>query len=203
MINLLMRLYDADEGRILIDGIPITEYESDCLHSQIGVVLQETFLFTGTIFDNIRYAKPDATKEEVIRAAKMANAHEFIIKFPDGYDTYVGERGTTLSGGERQRVAIARAILHDPRLLILDEATSSLDTETEYQIQEAMNRLVKGRTTIAIGLTACPLCGRRIGSWYWIATISPRWEHTTNCCGARGSITLVMAQLEMHKVRGA
>lgn len=99
MINLLMRLYDADEGRILIDGIPITEYESDCLHSQIGVVLQETFLFTGTIFDNIRYAKPDATKEEVIRAAKMANAHEFIIKFPDGYDTYVGERGTTLSGG--------------------------------------------------------------------------------------------------------
>lgn len=125
MINLLMRLYDADEGRILIDGIPITEYESDCLHSQIGVVLQETFLFTGTIFDNIRYAKPDATKEEVIRAAKMANAHEFIIKFPDGYDTYVGERGTTLSGGNGQRVAIARASARSPAA-VLDEATSSL-----------------------------------------------------------------------------
>lgn len=150
MINLLMRLYDADNGRILLDGIPLDKYSKDCLHRQIGVVLQETFLFSGTLFDNIRYARPGATANEVIKAAKIANAHDFITKFPDGYDTYVGERGFTLSGGERQRIAIARAILHNPRLLILDEATSSLDTETEYQIQEALERLTKGRTTFAI-----------------------------------------------------
>lgn len=145
-----MRLYDVDHGQLLIDGIDIKEIKTDSLHSQIGVVLQETFLFTGTLLNNIRFSKPDATLEEVILAAKAANAHDFITKTPDGYNTYVGERGYTLSGGERQRIAITRAILNDPKLLILDEATSNLDTESEYLIGQALNRLKKGRTTFAI-----------------------------------------------------
>ncbi|MBO5228661.1 MAG: ATP-binding cassette domain-containing protein, partial [Lachnospiraceae bacterium] len=116
----------------------------------IGVVLQETFLFAGTILNNIKFAKSDATFEEVIRAAKAANAHDFIVKTPDGYNTYVGEHGHKLSGGERQRIAIARAILNNPKLLILDEATSALDTESEYMIQQALERLTEGRTTFAI-----------------------------------------------------
>ena len=150
LINLIMRLYDVDEGRITIDGVDIQDIDQMDLRSQIGVVLQETFLFTGTILQNITYAKPNASLEDVIQAAKIANAHDFIIRFPDGYDTKVGERGQRLSGGEKQRIAIARAILHDPKILILDEATASVDTETEYQIQEALGRLVKNRTTFAI-----------------------------------------------------
>lgn len=150
LINLVMRLYDVDEGRILIDGIDIRDISQKDLRSQIGVVLQETFLFSGTVLENIRYAKPEASVDDVIRAAKIANAHDFIMRFTDGYDTLVGERGQRLSGGERQRIAIARALLHDPRILILDEATSSVDTETEQQIQEALARLVKNRTTFAI-----------------------------------------------------
>lgn len=150
MINLIMRLYDVDRGTLAIDGVNIQNIDQDCLHSQIGVVLQETFLFSGSILNNIRYAKPDATLEEVIRAAKSANAHDFICKMPDGYNTYVGEHGYNLSGGERQRIAIARAILNNPRLLILDEATSALDTESEFLIQQALNRLTEGRTTFAI-----------------------------------------------------
>ena len=150
MINLLMRLYDPDEGSIRVDGKDLRDVEMECLHSQIGVVLQETFLFSGTILNNIRFAKQDATFEEVVRAAKAANAHDFIIKTPDGYNTYVGEKGHNLSGGERQRIAIARAILNNPKLLILDEATSALDTESEYMIQQALERLIEGRTTFAI-----------------------------------------------------
>ncbi len=150
LINLIMRLYDVDQGRITIDGIDIRDIKTECLHSQIGVVLQETFLFSGSILANIRFAKQDATLAEVIQAAKAANAHDFICKTPDGYNTYVGEHGYNLSGGERQRIAIARAILNNPRLLILDEATSALDTESEYLIQLALDRLVKGRTTFAI-----------------------------------------------------
>ncbi|MBO0719655.1 MAG: ATP-binding cassette domain-containing protein, partial [Blastocatellia bacterium] len=120
------------------------------LRSQIGVVLQEPFLFSGSIYENISFAKPGATREDVMAAAKAANAHDFILQKPDGYDTQVGERGLTLSGGERQRISIARAILHDPRILILDEATASVDTDTERQIQDAIARLIKGRTTFAI-----------------------------------------------------
>ncbi|MCR5427405.1 MAG: ABC transporter ATP-binding protein/permease [Lachnospiraceae bacterium] len=150
IINLLMRLYDVDRGRITIDGTDIRDLSMESLHSQIGVVLQETFLFSGTIIDNIRYAKPDATFEEVIKACKAANAHDFICKTPDGYNTYVGEHGYSLSGGERQRISIARAVLNDPRLLILDEATSALDTESEFLIQQALSRLISGRTTFAI-----------------------------------------------------
>ena len=150
LINLIMRLYDVDQGRITIDGTDIRDIKVESLHSQIGVVLQETFLFSGSILANIRFAKQDATLAEVIQAAKAANAHDFICKTPDGYNTYVGEHGYNLSGGERQRIAIARAILNNPRLLILDEATSALDTESEFLIQQALDRLVKGRTTFAI-----------------------------------------------------
>lgn len=150
MINLIMHLYEADDGTLLVDGKDIRNIELAKYHSQIGVVLQETFLFSGTILNNLRFARPDATYEEVIRAAKMANAHDFICRTPDGYNTYVGERGFNLSGGERQRLAIARAILNEPRILILDEATASLDTESEYLIQKALERLRAGRTTFAI-----------------------------------------------------
>lgn len=150
LINLIMRLYDVDQGSITLDGVDLRDIKKESLHSQIGVVLQETFLFSGSILANIRYAKQDATLEEVIQAAKAANAHDFICKTPDGYNTYVGEHGYNLSGGERQRIAIARAILNNPRILILDEATSALDTESEFLIQQALDRLIQGRTTFAI-----------------------------------------------------
>jgi ATP-binding cassette subfamily B protein len=149
-INLLCRFYDADEGRILVDGVPLRELRVADLRHQIGVVPQDTFLFSGSIADNIAYAKPGASKEEIIRAAKIANAHDFIVRKPDGYESWVGEGGQGLSAGERQRLAIARAVLHDPRILILDEATSSVDVETEKQIQAAIQRLIAGRTTFAI-----------------------------------------------------
>lgn len=150
MINLIMHLYEVDDGAILVDGVDIRNIKLEKFHSQIGVVLQENFLFAGTIYNNIRFAKQDATYEEIIKAAKMANAHDFICQTPDGYNTYVGEHGYNLSGGERQRIAIARAILSNPKLLILDEATASLDTESEYLIQKALERLTEGRTTFAI-----------------------------------------------------
>lgn len=150
LINLVMRMYDVDEGSICIDGVDVRSISQESLRRQMGVVLQETFLFTGSIWQNLTYAKPNATREEVINAAKMAGAHEFIVRLPDGYNTYVGERGHTLSGGERQRIAIARALLHNPRILILDEATSALDTQTEKLIQDALASLASGRTTIAI-----------------------------------------------------
>ncbi len=149
-INLLCRFYEPDAGAIKIDGIDAKEITLQDMRGQIGIVLQEPFLFNGTVADNISYGKPGATFEEIVVAAKAANAHNFILSKPDGYDTMVGEKGAKLSGGERQRVSIARAILHNPRILILDEATSSVDVETEKQIQEAIGRLIKGRTTFAI-----------------------------------------------------
>jgi ATP-binding cassette subfamily B protein len=145
-----MRLYDVTEGKIEIDGVNIKDISQMTLRSQIGVVLQETHLFSGSIRDNIRYAKPFATNEEVINAARMANAHDFIMRLPQGYNTIVGEKGYSLSGGERQRIAIARALIHNPKILILDEATAALDTETEKLIQDAINKLTDGRTTLAI-----------------------------------------------------
>ena len=150
LIQLICRFYDVTRGRLEIDGVDIRDIRLEDLRGQIGLVAQQSFLFDGTMADNIAYGKPGASFEEILRASRAANAHEFIIRKPDGYDMVVGEQGNRLSGGERQRVAIARAILHNPRILILDEATSSLDTPTEKKIQEAIARLVAGRTTFAI-----------------------------------------------------
>ena len=150
LINLICRFYEPQEGAILIDGHDARQVNLKSLREQIGVVLQDPFLFNGTVADNIAYGHPAASLEQIVAAAKAANAHDFIMNMADGYDTLVGERGTRVSGGERQRLSIARAILRDPRILILDEATSNVDTETESQIQEALERLVKGRTTFAI-----------------------------------------------------
>lgn len=150
LINLIMRFYDVTGGRVTIDGHDVRNISQQTLRENIGIVFQETFLFAGTIYDNIAYAKPDALPEEIFAATKIANAHEFIIKLPDGYNTKIGENGYTMSGGERQRIAIARAVLRNPAILILDEATAALDTETEHLIQEALERLIKGRTTFAI-----------------------------------------------------
>lgn len=150
LINLITRFYDPNDGEIMIDGYDSRDIEVKALRQQVGVVLQEPFLFQGTVAENIGYSKPGASRMEIIAAAKAANAHGFILKFPDGYDTMVGERGARVSGGERQRISIARAILKNPRILILDEATSSVDTETESKIQEALERLIQGRTVFAI-----------------------------------------------------
>ncbi len=150
LVNMISRFYDTNQGAVLIDDVDVRDVPMEELRKNIGVVLQTPFLFRGTLAQNIAYAKPNAPLEEIIRAAKAANAHDFIINMPEGYDTIVGEGGAGLSGGERQRISIARAILLNPKILILDEATSSVDTETERQIQNALEVLVKGRTTIAI-----------------------------------------------------
>ena len=150
LINLLCRFYDVTNGSIRIDGIDLRDMSMDDIRRNIGVVLQQPYLFAGTVAENLAYGMPNAKRIDIIRAAKAANAHDFITMMPEGYDTMVGEGGGGLSGGERQRVSIARAILNDPRILILDEATSSVDTKTERQIQEALDHLVQGRTTIAI-----------------------------------------------------
>jgi ATP-binding cassette, subfamily B, multidrug efflux pump len=150
IINLLPRFYDPTEGRITIDGYDLRDVTLDSLRSQTGIVLQETTLFTGSIRENIAFGKTDATEDEIIAAAKAAQAHDFILSFPEGYDTPVGERGTTLSGGQKQRVAIARALLLDPRLLILDDATASVDLTTESRIQVALDKLMEGRTSFVI-----------------------------------------------------
>ncbi|MEX2161899.1 MAG: ABC transporter ATP-binding protein [Anaerolineales bacterium] len=150
IINLLPRFYDPTEGRVTIDGRDLRDVTLESLRSQIGIVLQETTLFTGSIRDNISFGKPQATMEEVMAAAKAAAAHDFITSFPEGYETPVGERGTSLSGGQKQRVAIARALLLDPRILILDDSTSSVDLQTEAEIQTALDKLMKGRTSFVI-----------------------------------------------------
>ena len=150
LINLICRFYDPDKGHVEIDGHDLQDVRLGDLRGQVGLVAQEPFLFNGTISENISYGKPDATFDDIVRASRAANAHEFIVTKPEGYDMLVGERGGRLSGGERQRISIARAILHDPRILILDEATSAVDTPTEKKLQTAIQRLVEGRTTFAI-----------------------------------------------------
>jgi ATP-binding cassette subfamily B protein len=150
LVNMICRFYDVTEGGIKVDGVDIRSYSLASFRRNIGLVLQEPFLFFGTIAENIAYGKPEATRSEIVAAARAARAHEFILRLPQGYDSLVGERGQALSGGERQRISIARALLIDPRILILDEATSSVDTTTEMEIQEALDNLIQGRTTIAI-----------------------------------------------------
>lgn len=150
LCSLIPRFYEATQGRILIDGNDIAKVTVSSLRSQIGVVQQDVYLFSGTVLENISYGKPGASREEIMEAAKMAAAHEFIMKFPNGYDTYVGERGLKLSGGQKQRISIARVFLKNPPILILDEATSALDNESEWIVQKSLERLAKGRTTFTI-----------------------------------------------------
>jgi subfamily B ATP-binding cassette protein MsbA len=150
LVSLLPRLYDVTAGRILIDGVDVRDYRLRPLRRAIGIVQQDSFLFSGSVHQNIAYGRPDASDEEVIAAARAANAHEFISQLPDGYDSMLGERGVNLSGGQRQRVSIARALLKDPRILILDEATSALDSESEGLVQDALGRLMVGRTCFII-----------------------------------------------------
>ncbi|MGH7470722.1 MAG: ABC transporter ATP-binding protein, partial [Longimicrobiales bacterium] len=150
IVSLIARFYDVTGGAVRVDGIDVRRMDSGHFRQQIGMVLQDPYLFHATILENIRYGLPDASLGDVVAAARAANAHHFICKLGHAYDTLVGERGQTLSGGERQRISIARAILHNPRILILDEATSSVDTETEHEIQEALERLIAGRTVFAI-----------------------------------------------------
>ena len=148
--NLIPRFYDVTNGRVLIDGIDVRDYDLECLRSQIGIVMQQSLLFSVTIEENIAYGNPSASQEKIRLAAESANAHDFIMELPQGYQTMVGERGSTLSGGQKQRIAIARALLIDPRILILDDATSSVDTQTEHLIQEALEYVMEGRTTFVI-----------------------------------------------------
>ena len=150
IVNLMARLYDVQSGSITIDGVNVKDIATEDMRRNIGIVSQEIYLFIGTIADNIRYAKPGATMEEVINAAKTASAHEFIMRLPDGYETRIGAGGQDLSGGEKQRLSIARTVIQNPKILILDEATASMDTETERNIQEALSKLQEGRTTLAI-----------------------------------------------------
>ena len=150
MCSLIPRFYDVDGGRILLDGVDIRKIKLEDLRRQIGIVQQDVYLFAENIMENIRYGRPDATDEEVIRAAKLANAHDFIEQLPDGYLTDIGQRGVKLSGGQKQRLSIARVFLKNPAILIFDEATSALDNESEKIVQQSMEALAKGRTTFVI-----------------------------------------------------
>jgi ATP-binding cassette subfamily B protein len=150
IINLIPRFYDVTAGQVLVDGVDVREVTIESLRAQIGIVFQETTLFAGTIKENIAFGRPEAGIDEIVRAAQAAEAHDFILEFPDGYETMVGERGVTLSGGQKQRIAIARALLLNPTILILDDSTSSVDLETEYRIQQALSRLMEGRTSFVI-----------------------------------------------------
>lgn len=150
LVNLISRLYDVEDGAITIDGINVKDMGFRELRKNVAMVSQETYIFMGTVAENIAYARPDATRKEIIEAAIQASAHDFICKMPEGYDTVLGASGRSLSGGEKQRISIARAILANPKILILDEATAAVDTETELAIQESLEKLVQGRTTLSI-----------------------------------------------------
>ena len=150
LVNLIPRFYDVTGGRVTVDGVDVRDLTMESLRAQIGMAMQETVLFRGTIRENIRYGRPEASDQEVIAAAKAAQAHDFIVSLPKGYDTDVGQRGVTLSGGQKQRVAIARALLVRPRILILDDSTSAVDVETEIKIETALRELMKGRTSFVI-----------------------------------------------------
>jgi len=164
LIHLIPRFYDVTGGRVTIDGVDVRDIEKEVLRRNVGIALQESVLFTGTIRDNIRYGRPEATDEEVIAAAKAAQAHEFISEFPDGYDTVLGQRGVNLSGGQKQRVAIARALLIQPAVLILDDSTSSVDVETETKIQDALEDVMRGRTSPSAPLKTSFVIAQRIST---------------------------------------
>ena len=185
LVNLIPRFYDPTAGSVKIDGYDIRQVKMRSLREQIGIVPQETALFSGTVRDNIVYGKLDATQTEIEAAALAANAHDFIQAMPQGYDTRVGERGVKLSGGQRQRIAIARALLKNPRILILDEATSSLDTESEQAVQEALERLMRDRTTFVIAHRLSTITGAD-----WIVVLQDgcvaRAGHPCRTAGARG-----------------
>ena len=200
MINLILRLYDCTQGEIRIDGVNIKDIAQHSLRSQVGVVLQETFLFDGNVLENIAYAKPDATFEEVIRAAKIANAHDFITKLPDGYNTRVGNKGYQLSGGERQRIAIARAILHDPKIIILDEATASLDTQTEKQIQDALGKLTKAGRQLPL-LTDFPPLATLTGLSSLTRADLQSSALTLNLCRKKAYTTSLLCSAPDHKMK--
>ena len=150
IVSLIPRFYDVTEGRVLMDGVDVRDWTVASLRSHVGLVLQDTILFSGTVLENIRMGRTDATMEEIVAAAKAAGAHEFIVQLPDGYDTQIGERGVKLSGGQKQRLAIARVFLKDPAILILDEATSALDLKSEQRVRDSLKRLAKNRTTIIV-----------------------------------------------------
>jgi ATP-binding cassette subfamily B protein len=150
LVSLIPRFYDVTEGRITVDGVDIRDITLDSLRRNIGIVQQDVFLFSATMGENIAYGRPGASQEDVVRVAKAARLHDFIVSLPDAYNTWVGERGITLSGGQKQRLAIARTLLLDPRILVLDDSLSSVDTETEYLIQQALKELMRGRTTFVI-----------------------------------------------------
>ncbi|HEY7328901.1 MAG TPA: ABC transporter ATP-binding protein [Gemmataceae bacterium] len=202
LINLICRFYDVSAGAIFVDGTDVRSFPVEEYRRNIGIVLQEPFLFYGTIAENIAYGRPDANRDEIVAAARAARAHEFILRLPCGYDSLVGERGQTLSGGERQRISIARALLIDPRILILDEATSSVDTQTEREIQAALENLVRGRTTIAIAHRLSTL--RRADRLVVVENgqIAEIGRHD-ELLGARGSYArLHQAQMELVQGRG-
>jgi ATP-binding cassette subfamily B protein len=150
LVHLIPRFYDVNSGRVMVDGVDVRDLDQETLRRNIGIVLQEVVLFSGTIRDNIRYGHPDAAEEEVIAAAKAAQAHDFILSFLDGYDTQLGQRGVNLSGGQKQRIAIARALLLKPSILILDDSTSAVDVETESKIQDALEKIMMQRTSFVI-----------------------------------------------------
>lgn len=201
LINLLMRLYDPSDGSIMLDGYDLREISQSSLRSQIGAVLQENFLFSGSVYENIAYAKPEASYDEVISASKAAGAHSFIMKLPDAYNTKIGEKGYTLSGGERQRVAIARALLRDPKILILDEATASLDTETERHVQDALANLIKNRTTFAIAHRLSTLRNATRLIVIDHGTISEEGTHEELMAKRGQYYSLVMAQKNMNETK--
>ncbi len=188
MCNLLPRFYDTTSGSITIDGQDIKNVTLQSLRSNIGVVQQDVYLFSGSVYENISYGRPGATREEVMEAAKLAGAHEFITELQDGYDTYVGERGVKLSGGQKQRISIARVFLKNPAILILDEATSALDNESEYLVSQSLEKLAVGRTTLTIAHRLTTIQGRT-AYLCWQAIRLWKRGIMNSCWRRRGCIT--------------